>query len=79
MTEPALVKQSVLRRAASVAKQTGQRIEIEVGGIIFRVFPDITNIHRPEAVDPKPEEFTSLADWQAWRERERARETKRRS
>ena len=76
MTASALVKQSDLRRAASIAKQTGQRVEIEVGGIIFRVFPDITNIHSPATVDPKPEDFTTLAEWSAWREQERAREAK---
>ncbi len=79
MTASALVKQSDLKRMAQIAKSEGVRVEIEVNGKIIRVFPDITDIHRPASVDLKPEDFTSLADWQAWRDQERAREAQRHS
>ncbi len=79
MTRAALVKSADLKRMCEVAKQTGMRIEIEIGGAIVRVSPDIPDIHKPETVDLKPEDFTSLAEWQAWRERKRARETQRHS
>jgi hypothetical protein len=79
MTRAALVKSSDLKRMAIVAKQTGMRFEIEVGGTIVRVLPDIPNSHSPSRVDLKPEDFTSLAEWQAWRDQERAREAQRHS
>jgi hypothetical protein len=79
MTRAALVKSADLRRLAEVAKKTGMRIEIEVGGAIVRVSPDIPEINKPERVDLQPEDFTSLAEWQAWRDQERAREAQRRS
>lgn len=79
MTRAALVKAADLKRIANAAKATGMRFEIEVNGTIVRAIPDIQDIHRPSAVDPQPEDFTSLAEWQAWRDRERAREAQRHS
>ena len=79
MTTPALVKSADLKRMAAVAKQTGMRVEIEINGTIVRVAPDIPVINKTEPVDMQPEDFTSLADWQAWRDRERAREAQRNS
>lgn len=51
MTAPALVKQSELKRMAAIAKSEGVPIELEVEGRIYRVLPDIPNIHNPEAVN----------------------------
>lgn len=79
MTTSALIKESDLHRMAKIAKRDGVRVEIEVDGKIIRVSPDIPNIHRADAVDPKPEDFTSWAEWQAWRDQERAREAQRHS
>jgi hypothetical protein len=79
MTKAAIVKSADLKRMAAVAKQTGMRIEIEINGTIVRVAPDIPDIHNASPVDLKPEDFTSLAEWQAWRDRNRAREAQRHS
>jgi hypothetical protein len=79
MTRAALVKSADLKRMCEVAKLTGMRIEIEIGGAIVRVSPDIPDIHSPSRVDLQPEDFTSFAEWQAWRDQERAREAQRHS
>jgi hypothetical protein len=79
MTASALVKQSDLKRMAQIAKREGVRVEIEVNGKIIRVSPDIQDIHKPKPVDLKPKDFTSLSEWQAWRDQERAREAQRHS
>lgn len=79
MTASALVKQSDLKRMANIAKSEGVRVEIEVNGKIIRVTPDIPDINRAKPVDMQPEDFTSLAEWQAWRDQERAREAQRHS
>ncbi|OWO94742.1 hypothetical protein B5E41_13460 [Rhizobium esperanzae] len=79
MTKAAIVKSADLKRMAAVAKETGMRIEIEINGKIIRVSPDIPDNHKQQRVDMKPEDFTSLADWQAWRDQERAREAQRHS
>lgn len=70
MTRPALISQADLMRMAAIAKKTGMRVEVEIDGKIIRVAPDI----QTKAPDASPEEFTSFAEWQAWRDRERARE-----
>lgn len=77
MTVSALVKESDLHRMAKIAKRDGVRVEIEINGTIIRVSPDIQDIHRSSAIDQKPEDFASLAEWQAWRDRKRAREAQR--
>ncbi|MNY73994.1 hypothetical protein D3C86_2129210 [compost metagenome] len=64
---------------AKIAKRDGVRVEVEVNGKIIRISPDIPEINKPERVDLQPEDFTSLAEWQAWRDQERAREAQRRS
>ncbi|MDW9843562.1 hypothetical protein GOB05_27000 [Sinorhizobium meliloti] len=79
MTAPALVKAADLKRMADVAKSKGVTVWIEINGRRVGVTPDIQDIHKPETVDLKPEDFTSLAEWQAWRDRERAREAQRNS
>ncbi len=79
MTTPALIKRADLKRIADIAKQKGVRVEIEINGRIIRVSPNIPEIHNGEAIDPSPEYFSSLAEWEAWRDRERAREAKRHS
>lgn len=53
MTTPALIKQAELRRMANIAKSEGVRVEVEVGGRVFRVSPDIPNNHSPSAVAKK--------------------------
>jgi hypothetical protein len=80
MTTPALVKSADLKRMADIAKAKGVTVWIEtVDGRRVGVSPDIHDIHRPKAVDLKPEDFTSLSEWQAWRDQERAREAQRHS
>lgn len=79
MTASALIKQSDLKRMAMIAKEQGVTVWIEVNGKRVGVSPDIQDIHRAKPVDLQPEDFTSLAEWQAWRDQERAREAQRRS
>ncbi len=79
MTRAAIVKEADLHRMARVAKRDGVRVEIEIDGKIIRVSPDIPDNQSQQRVDKKPEDFTSLADWQAWRDQERAREAQRHS
>ncbi|KQY39989.1 hypothetical protein [Rhizobium sp. Root483D2] len=79
MTASALVKESDLHRMAKIAKRDGVRVEIEINGTIIRIAPDIPDINSPKKIDKKPKDFASFADWQAWRDQERAREIQRRS
>jgi hypothetical protein len=70
MTRKAMINQADLMRMATVAKKTGMRVEVEIEGVIIRVAPDIST---GRTLD----DFTTLADWQAWRDQERAREKQR--
>lgn len=79
MTASALVKQSDLKRMAAIAKSQGVTVWIEIDGKRVGVSPDIQDINKQTPIDRKPEDFTSLADWQAWRDQERAREAHRHS
>lgn len=79
MTTPALVKSADLKRMADVAKSKGVTVWIEINGRRVGVSPDAGAVQSEKPVDLKPEDFTSLAEWQAWRDRERAREAKRNS
>jgi len=79
MTTPAIVRSADLKRMADIAKSKGVTVWIEIDGRRVGVSPDIQDIHRPATVDVSPEAFTSLAEWQAWREQDRAREAKRSS
>lgn len=72
MTGRALIKQAELNRLAAVAKRNNITIEVEAEGYKIRLHPN--SAAAPATVDLKPEDFTSLAEWQAWRDRERARE-----
>ncbi|MDX1222354.1 hypothetical protein GOL85_11520 [Sinorhizobium medicae] len=72
MTAKALIKKSELMRLAAVAKRNNITIEVEAEGYKIRLHPN--SDAAPATVDRKPEDFTSLAEWQAWRDRERARE-----
>jgi hypothetical protein len=54
MTASALVKQSDLKRMASIAKSEGVRVEIEVNGKIIRVTPDIPDIHKGGGLASRP-------------------------
>lgn len=53
MTAPALIKQAELDRMAVIAKKRGVCVEVEVGGRVFRVSPDIPDNHKPEPVAKK--------------------------
>lgn len=76
MTAKALIKQSELMRLAAVAKRNNITIEVEAEGYTIRLHAN--SAAPPATVDLKPEDFTSLAEWQAWRNRERAREAQSR-
>lgn len=66
MTAPATIKQSDLRRAVAVAKESGCIIEIEKDGMKIRVMPDNPDIHRPEQIDQQPVPTgNSLSEWRA--------------
>lgn len=75
MTGRALIRQAELNRLAAVAKRNNITIEVEAEGYRIRLHPN--SAAPPATVDLKPEDFTSLAEWQAWRDRERAREAQR--
>lgn len=77
MTSPALVRSADLKRMADIAKSKGVTVWIEIDGHRIGVSPDIHNTNNPSPVDLQPEDFTSLAEWQAWRDRNRAREAQR--
>lgn len=79
MTTPALVKSADLKRMADVAKSKGVTVWIEINGRRVGVSPDAVAAQSEKPVDLKPEDFTSFAEWQAWRDRERAREAQRNS
>lgn len=53
MTASALLKQSDLKRMATIAKQQGVRVEVEVGGKIIRISPDIPDNHTNGQIAPK--------------------------
>lgn len=53
MTAPALIKQAELRRMATIAKREGVRVEVEVGGRVFRVSPDIPDIPSDQNIAKK--------------------------
>jgi hypothetical protein len=53
MTASALVKQSDLKRMATIAREQGVRVEIEFNGRVIRVMPDIPDIHSPILTVPK--------------------------
>ncbi|WP_334154766.1 hypothetical protein [Agrobacterium pusense] len=56
MTAPALIKQSDLKRLAKMVRRDGVRAEVEVNGIVIRVFPDIQDNHKPSEVE-LPDDF----------------------
>ncbi|MBZ5761524.1 hypothetical protein LAV84_18590 [Rhizobium sp. VS19-DR104.2] len=53
MTASALVKQSDLKRMATIAREQGVRVEIEFNGRVIRVMPDIPDNHSPLFIAPK--------------------------
>ncbi|WP_156461863.1 hypothetical protein [Rhizobium sp. Leaf321] len=52
MTARAIITEIELRRMAKVAKRDGVRVEVEIGGRLFRVAPDNA---KPAAVDEQEE------------------------
>ncbi|NRQ14603.1 hypothetical protein [Ensifer sesbaniae] len=79
MTARAAIKAADLKRMADIAKSKGVTVWVEIDGRRVGVSPDIQDIHKPATVDLKPDDFSSLSEWQAWRDRERAREAQRNS
>lgn len=77
MTRRAIISTADLKRMADVAKSKGVMVWVEIDGRRVVVSPDPQYLHKPATVDKKPEEFTSLAEWQAWRDRERRLEASR--
>lgn len=66
MTRPVGVSQADLKRASAIAKAERVMVEIEAGGKIFRVSPDIPEINRPSVIDGG-ESYggNSLSEWRA--------------
>ncbi len=71
MTAKAFIKQAELNRLAAVAKRNNIIVEIEADGYKIRLYPG--SVAPAEMVGPQDGEFASLSEWQAWRDRERAR------
>lgn len=75
MSTPAFVRSGDLIRMAKVAKSQGVTVWIEIDGRRVGVSPAGTDSNSPvDNDDRSPESFTSLADWQKWRDRKRDRE-----
>ncbi|UDU18796.1 hypothetical protein [Sinorhizobium meliloti] len=72
MTSRAIIKQAELNRLAAVAKRNNITIGVEAERYAIRLHP---NSAAPPETDLQPEGFTSFSEWQAWRDRERVRET----
>lgn len=51
MTAPAAIRQSDLRRAASIVKETGVVIEVERDGVKIRLMPNIPDTHSRPAIE----------------------------
>ncbi|WP_103452568.1 MULTISPECIES: hypothetical protein [Sinorhizobium] len=81
MTKRASIKQADLNRLAAVAKRNNITVEVEAEGYTIRLNPSPTTPTSGVSSDKnlEPEEFTSFAQWEAWRDRERAREAQRNS
>ena len=79
MTARAAIKAADLKRMADVAKLKGVTVWVEIDGRRVGVSPDIHGTTSEKPVDKNPEDFSSLAEWRAWRDRERAREAQRNS
>ena len=72
MTERAQIRQADIARAAKVAKAENVAVRIEAAGVVFVVLPDFHSLEVDS--NPNPESFATLDQWQAWREKGRARE-----
>ncbi|QGJ73834.1 hypothetical protein [Sinorhizobium meliloti] len=72
MTKRTPIKQADLNRLAVVAKRNNITIEVEGEGYTIRLHP-----YSASPAGLKPEEFSSFAEWQAWRDRERRLEPSR--
>jgi hypothetical protein len=75
MTEPAFIKLGDLKRMATVAKSHNVTVWVEIDGRRVGVSPPGADTRAPIDIDDgSPENFRSLAEWKAWRDRKRARE-----
>lgn len=71
MTKKSMITQSELQRMARVAKSEGVEVWVEIDGKRYGVSPAET---KPKINKVKPGEFETFAEWQAWRDEQRARE-----
>ena len=79
MSAPAIIPLADLTRMAKVAKTHGVAITTEINGRKFTVSPVTPDVHNPSPIDIQPENFTSLDDYQAWRDKAREGDAKRHS
>lgn len=75
----AAIRQADIERILRAAKAVGAVVQIDLRNLVVTVTPGSDLASPLQSVDPNPEDFTSLADWQAWRDQERAREAQGRS
>jgi len=81
----AAFRQADIERIIRAAKAAGAIVQIDLRTLVVTIHPDRADgIKIPASMAPdgpenwddlQPEDFTSLAEWQAWRDRERVRET----
>ncbi|MCV9997303.1 hypothetical protein OE766_03500 [Pararhizobium sp. YC-54] len=71
MTKKSMITQSELQRMAKVAKAEGVEVWMEIDGKRYGVSPAGP---KPKMNKVRPEEFETLAEWQAWRDEKRVRE-----
>lgn len=65
-------RQADIERILRAAKAVGAVVQIDLRSLVITVDPRPDSSAPSQAVEP--EDFTSLAEWQAWRDQERARE-----
>jgi hypothetical protein len=70
----AAFRQADIERILRAAKAVGAVVQIDLRSLVVTVALGSDLTPSLQSVDPKPEDFTSLAEWQAWRDQERARE-----
>ncbi|PST19700.1 hypothetical protein C7U61_14490 [Rhizobium sp. JAB6] len=72
MTKRAFVSQAELQRMAKVAKLEGVTVWVEIDGKRFGITPEAP-VESKAPRDRQPNDFATLAQWQAWKDLERAR------
>lgn len=74
MSTRAIITTADLRRMAKVAKDFGVTVWVEVEGRKIGISPHLAGDGTDSGLETAPEDFTTLAQYEAWRERMRRQE-----